>query len=115
MKKKFGALRLIATVFLIIAVLWVIFTLFWFFGSLIVGLFLSEQTGITFLSALPLALFGAFMGVLNAVAMFALSETIKLFVDIEEHTRETRRLMEKLEENTHATAVILHHRQSKSE
>jgi Na+-transporting methylmalonyl-CoA/oxaloacetate decarboxylase gamma subunit len=55
------------------------------------------------------------MGVLNAVAMFALSETIKLFVDIEEHTRETRRLMEKLEENTHATAVILHHRQSKSE
>lgn len=114
--KKFSVLRIIARIYFIVTILWVIAGILWFFGVIVVSLFFSDAINLPLLPGVVVAIVGFFFWLFNAAITMSISEVIRLFLSLEENTYATRvasekilALLEKVAENTHATAIILHH------
>lgn len=95
MDRRFTALRVIGTVFKILAWITLILGLLTAVGMLILGFTLSGETGLLGLSlGSPLAgvaMFVAFiiMAVFGFLTLYAVGESVYLFLSIEENTRRT--------------------------
>jgi hypothetical protein len=114
--KKFAVLRIIARIYFIVTILWVIAGILWFFGVIVASLFFSDALNLPLLPGIVVAIVGFFFWLFNAAITMSISEVIRLFLSLEENTYATRvaseeilALLEKVAENTHATAIILHH------
>jgi hypothetical protein len=95
MDRRFMALRIIATVFKILAWLALIFGLLGAIGALLIGFTLSGQEGLLGLNLSgPLAGIAIFVvslivAIISFLLLYAFAEFIYLFLSIEENTRRT--------------------------
>lgn len=95
MSRQFTALRVVGTIFKVLAWLVLILGLLAAVGALLFGFALNEQLGIpSFDVGGPLAGIAGFVvslviAVLNFLLLYAVGETIYLFLSIEENTRRT--------------------------
>lgn len=121
LERKFHTLRTLATIYNIIAALFLAFT-FLFCAVIIISVFLID--GFPIVVAILLIMLNLFLGFVAAVMAKSLAETISLFLAIEESTRKTGIAVEELytltenivniTENTRATALILHDMNNRS-
>lgn len=110
MKKKYGALRTIGTMYKIIGAVIAVFTILGTIGTCIIGFtggalfqgaksqlgsessFGATEAGIAgVFAALWILIFGA----ISAVSIFAVGEGVFLLLDLEENTRKTTELLQK--------------------
>jgi hypothetical protein len=110
MKKKYGALRTIGTIYKIIGVVIAIFTVIGALGICIVGFaggsmmqgatsLLGEQSGSmnpagAGIAGVLMAIWVLITGAISSVSIYALGEGVYLLLDLEENTRKTSDLLE---------------------
>jgi hypothetical protein len=109
LEKRYQALRIIATIYNIVAVLSLVIAVLIFFVTIVIAIGFSEKLGNASWYSVPFALVNLFFGVIGAVTAKSLSELIGVFLSLEENTRSAKQQLETIAENTRATAVILHH------
>lgn len=106
-ERKFLALRIIATIYNILAAVFLV--------SAIMGIFVVLFTSRDWKVALGVI----FVGTMAVIAAKSIADIIMVFLSIEENTRKTTMLAEEIHtmasemgaiaENTRATALVLHH------
>jgi hypothetical protein len=100
MERRFTALRVIGTVFKILAWISLLVGILGAVAALIAGLSMEQQEGILGLNLVgPLGAIAMFFAVLivaifNFLALYAIGESIYLFLSLEENTRRTAYIMQ---------------------
>ena len=93
-ERKYGALRAIAIIIKVLAILFLIFTVI---GAL--SMMGSSGKNEMMQGNMPMGAFGGFMmliwGILGTICMWAGAELICLLIDMEENTRKTHILLER--------------------
>jgi hypothetical protein len=100
MDRRFMALRIIATVFKILAWLALIFGVLGAIGALLLGFTLSGQEGLLGLNVagpltgIAMLVVSLIVAIIGFLLLYALAEFIYLFLSIEENTRRTAYLVQ---------------------
>jgi hypothetical protein len=94
-EKKYGALRIIATVLKIVGLLVLLFGVIGGILAVADGASIKQTNPEHGLDLLRTGLVGLISAIVGAICLWAWAELIKLFIDVEENTRKTHILLER--------------------
>jgi len=99
--RRFTALRIIGTVFKVLAWIGLILGLLGAIGTLILGFTLSGQQGFLgldlgspILASIAMFVFALIVAVINFLILYAVGESVYVFLSIEENTRRTAYILQ---------------------